>query len=296
MPYIGEIAAVLTAGCWAINAIMFADAGRVIGSRSVNHLRLWFALLLLGAAHIIVIRQPLPGLLSPAFIFLAVSGIVGFFMGDSLLFEAYVRIGPRMGMLMMTAVPIFSVFLGRAFLGEKLTVLQLTAIAVTTVSIAFVTKDKKDNSTFQPGHLLSGVLLGLGGAMGQAIGLMLSKRGLQEGINPVSANLIRVMAATASISIFLLFHGKFLNDFGKLRIRGVTPRVFGGALFGPVIGVVLSLVAILYAKLGVASTLMATSPVILIPLSRIFYKEHITARTVFWTVMAIAGAAWLFFL
>jgi drug/metabolite transporter (DMT)-like permease len=296
MPYLGEIAAVLTAGCWAINAILFADAGRVIGSRSVNHLRLWFALLLLALAHLLVIRQPLPGLLSPAVIFLSISGVIGFFLGDSLLFEAYVRIGPRMGMLMMTAVPIFSVFLGFAFLGEKLTLWQLVAIAVTTVSIGFVTKDKRDNSTFEPGHLLSGVALGLGGALGQAIGLMLSKRGLQEGINPVSANLIRVSAATVAISVFLLINGRFFGDFRKLRLGKVTMKVFGGALFGPVIGVVLSLVAILYAKLGVASTLMATSPVMLIPLSRIIYKERITARTVFWTVMAIAGAAWLFFL
>ncbi|MBD3179609.1 MAG: EamA family transporter [Candidatus Latescibacteria bacterium] len=296
MAYAGEIAAILTAVCWSVNAILFADAGRIIGSRSVNHLRLWFALILLAGTHLLIIREPLPGALSPTFILLAVSGVIGFFMGDSLLFESYVRIGPRMGMLMMTAVPIFSVLLGRIFLNERLTIWQLSAITLTTVSIAFVTKDKRDNSTFEPGHLASGVLLGLGGAMGQAIGLMLSKRGLQGGINPVSANLIRVMAATAAISIFLLIHRRFFADFGKLRLSGVAPRVFGGALFGPVIGVVLSLVAILHAKLGVASTLMATSPVILIPLSRLIYKEYITARTVFWTVMAIVGAGWLFFL
>ncbi|HMA77369.1 MAG TPA: DMT family transporter [Candidatus Krumholzibacteriaceae bacterium] len=296
MTYIGEVAAVLTAACWAINSILFADAGKKIGSRSVNHLRLWFALILLGAMHLIIIRKPLPGLLSQTFIFLSVSGVVGFFIGDSLLFESYVLIGPRMGMLMMTSVPIFSVFLGWVFLNEKLGPWQLTAISLTVLSIAFVTKDKSDNSSFHPRHLLRGVLLGLGGAMGQAIGLMLSKRGLQEGINPISANLIRVTAATAAISIYLLLTGNFHIDFAKLRQKGITPRIFGGALFGPVIGVVLSLVSISYAKLGIASTLMATSPAMLIPLSSIFYSERVTAKTVFWTSMAIAGASWLFFL
>ncbi len=296
MVYIGEIAAVLTAFCWSINSILFANAGRKIGSRSVNHIRLWFALILLAAAQLLIIREPLPGLLSPACIFLALSGIIGFFIGDSFLFESFVLIGPRMGMLMMTAVPIFSVFLGWVFLNEKLTPWQLTAIGVTVVSIAFVTKDKKDNSSFHHRHLLKGILFGIGGALGQAIGLMLSKRGMQEGINPVSANLIRVMAATAAISIFLIVYKKFFADFGKLKQKGITLRIFGGALIGPVIGVVLSLVAILYTELGIASTLMATAPVVMIPLSRIFYREHITAKTLFWTCVAFAGTSWLFFL
>ena len=294
--YIGEIAAILTAICWSINSILFSEAGKKIGSQSVNHLRLWGALILLVIIQLAVFQKLLPDLSSSGFLYLAISGIIGFFIGDALLFESYVLIGPRMGMLMMTAVPIFSVFLGWLFLNEKLNIWQLTAIGITTISIAFVIEDKKNNSPSKIKHLFKGTLFGLGGALGQAIGLLFSKRGMLEGTNPISANLIRVLAATITISLFLVIKQKFFKDFGKLKQKGITPRIIGGAILGPVIGVVLSLISILHIQIGIASTLMAISPVILIPLSRIIYKEHITFKTIFWTCIAIAGASWLFFL
>lgn len=293
--YIGEIAAVLTALCWSVNSILFSDAGRKIGSQSVNHLRLWGALLLLILIQIIAFNRLIPDISSSGFLFLAVSGVIGFFIGDALLFEAYVLIGARMGMLMMTAVPVFSVILAWVFLSEKLGLWQLAAIGLTTLSIALVVAEKR-NGKLQNRNLSRGILFGVGGAMGQAIGLLFSKRGMLEGAHPISANLIRVLAATVVMTVYFLIRKRFFSDFLKLKQAGIFPRIVGGAILGPVIGVILSLVAILYAPMGIASTLMAISPVLLIPLSRIIYKEHISLRTIIWTCVAIAGAGWLFFL
>ncbi len=294
--YIGEIAAVLTALCWSVNSILFSDAGRKIGSQSVNHLRLWGALLLLILIQIIIFNRLIPDISSIGFLFLAVSGVIGFFIGDALLFEAYVLIGARMGMLMMTAVPIFSVGLAWIFLSEKLGLWQLSAIGLTILSIAFVVAEKRNSDPHQSRNLVRGVFFGLGGAMGQAIGLLFSKRGMLEGVHPISANLIRVMAATLVMTVYFLIRKRFFSDFLKLKQAGIFPRIVGGAILGPVIGVILSLVAILYAPIGIASTLMAISPVLLIPLSRFIYKEHISLRSIIWTCVAIAGAGWLFFL
>ena len=293
--YVGEIAAVLTALCWSVNSILFSDAGRKIGSQSVNHLRLWGALLLLILIQIITFNRLIPDISSIGFLFLAVSGVIGFFIGDALLFEAYVLIGARMGMLMMTAVPVFSVVLAWVFLSEKLGLWQLAAIGLTILSIAFVVAEKR-NGDPQIRNLARGVFFGLGGAMGQAIGLLFSKRGMLEGAHPISANLIRVLAATLVMTVYFLIRKRFFSDFLKLKQAGIFPRIVGGAILGPVIGVILSLVAILYAPMGIASTLMAISPVLLIPISRIIYKEHISLRTIIWTCVAIAGAGWLFFL
>jgi drug/metabolite transporter (DMT)-like permease len=293
--YIGEIAAVLTALCWSVNSILFSDAGRKIGSQSVNHLRLWGALLLLILIQIIAFNRLIPDISSIGLLFLAVSGVIGFFIGDALLFEAYVLIGARMGMLMMTAVPVFSVGLAWVFLSEKLGLWQLAAIGLTTLSIAMVVAEKR-NGKPKNRNLYRGILFGLGGAMGQAIGLLFSKRGMLEGVHPISANLIRVLAATLVMTVYFLIRKRFFSDFLKLKQAGIFPRIVGGAILGPVIGVILSLVAILYAPMGIASTLMAISPVLLIPISRIIYKEHISLRTIIWTCVAIAGAGWLFFL
>ncbi len=293
--YIGEIAAILTAVCWSINSILFSDAGKKIGSQSVNHLRLWGALFFLTLLQLIVYQKLIPDLSVTGYVYLAISGVIGFFIGDALLFESYVLIGPRMAMLMMTAVPIFSVLLGWLFLKETLNISQLSAIGVTTVAIGFVIKDNNNNNRKNSKHLLKGILFGLGGALGQAIGLLFSKRGMLEGTNPISANLVRAFAATIAMSLFLLIKQKFFKDFSKLKEKGIKLRIISGSIFGPVIGVILSLVAILHIHMGIASTLMSLSPVILIPISRILYKEQFTFKTILWTIIAIVGASWLFF-
>ena len=113
---IGEIAAVLTALCWSFNSILFSDAGKRIGSRSVNHLRLWGALVILILIHFFSFNRVIPQVSAMGTGYLALSGIIGFFIGDAMLFEAYVLIGARMGMLMMTSVPIFSTLLAWLFL------------------------------------------------------------------------------------------------------------------------------------------------------------------------------------
>lgn len=293
--YIGEIAALMTATCWSFNSILFSDAGRRIGSQSVNHLRLWMALIILCVIQFVSFGRLIPVIPVEGAIYLAFSGIIGFFIGDAMLFEAFVLIGARMGMLMMTAVPIFSTMLAWLFLHETLGIPHLAAIGVTTISIGFVVAERRNNSG-QVKNLARGILLGLGGALGQATGLLFSKKGLLEGIHPISANLVRVTAATLLMSVYFLIRKRFFADFSKLKLKGVLPRIIGGALLGPVIGVIFSLVAVLNAHIGIASTLMATSPVIMIPLSRIIYRERITPRTVIWTLIAFAGAGWLFFI
>lgn len=293
--FIGEIAAVLTALCWSFNSILFSDAGRRIGSQSVNHLRLWWALIFLSLIQVVAFQRLVPEVSSQAWLLLSISGVIGFFIGDAMLFEAYVLIGARMGMLMMTAVPIFSTVLGWLFLNETLGIWHVIAISFTTLCIALVVAEKQNHRNYVT-HLVRGIFLGLGGALGQATGLLFSKRGMMEGVHPVSANLIRVAAATLAMTLYFLFRKRFLKDFLKLKQSGILWRIIGGALLGPVIGVVLSLVAILYSHLGVAATLMSLSPVMLIPLSRLIYKEQISYRTIVWTLAAIAGAGWLFFL
>jgi drug/metabolite transporter (DMT)-like permease len=292
---VGEIAAILTALCWSFNSILFSDAGRRIGSRSVNHLRLWMALVVLILIHFFSFNRIFPSVPAAGAGYLAISGIIGFFIGDAMLFEAYVLIGARMGMLMMTAVPVFSTILAWVFLSESLGPAQMAAIAITTVAIGLVVAEKR-NGNSRPLNLIRGILFGLGGAMGQAVGLLFSKKGMMQGVHPVSANLIRVFAATMTMALFLIIKKDFFRDFKKLKQPGIRARIAGGAMLGPVIGVVLSLVAILNAPMGIASTLMSLSPVMLIPLSRIIYREHITYKTILWTAVAMAGAASLFFI
>jgi drug/metabolite transporter (DMT)-like permease len=294
--YLGEIAALATATCWSIGSLLFTFAGRRVGSYTVNIARLWLAFLFLMVLHWLMFGMFFPvDAAAYRFLWLGLSGLVGYVFGDGMLFEAFVRIGPRLSMLLMTLVPVFGAFLGWLVLGEALQPVEWLAIAVTLSGIALVVSDRGNGSGFAGTSKWSGVVFGIGGAVGQAGGLLLAKLGLDGGFSAVSANLIRVSAAALAMGVVAGARGHLARQWRQLSDRPALILITGASVLGPVLGVILSLVAIANAPIGIAATLMSLSPVLLLPLSRWFFRETITARAVLGTFIAIGGAA-LFFL
>jgi drug/metabolite transporter (DMT)-like permease len=296
--YVGEIASLATAVCWASNSVLFTLAGRSIGSRAVNTARLFLAL-----AAMVLVHLALYGTLFPfhagtsRLVSLGVSGLIGFALGDALLFEAMLLLGARVAMLLMTLSPIFSAILAWAFFGETLSLPKIAAILVTLGGIAWVVEEGQGKpGAARPHHWGLGVLLGVGGALGQSVGLILSDVGLRGNFSPISANLIRVAAGTVALSAWLLFRGEVMDTARRMKDGHALLLVAGGAATGPVVGVVLSLYAITHTSMGVAATLMSLSPVLLLPVSAILFHEKITYRAVLGTLVSILGAAALFWL
>jgi drug/metabolite transporter (DMT)-like permease len=296
--YYGEIAALTTALCWAFNSVVFSNAGHRVGSLTVNRVRLYIAFISLLIFHFIYFGSFYPiSYGSGNYIYLGLSGIIGYIIGDSFLFESFLMIGPRLSMLIMTSAPIFSAILAWLFLKEHLDFLQIIAMLITLFGIGWVISEKGNHQdSKQKPKLLLGVLFATIGSIGQAVSLLFSKMGLTGGISTISANLIRVSAATVFIFLFSIITKKFIKDIKKMRDKKAFIEIGSGSLIGPVLGVILSLEAINHTHIGIASTLMALSPVILIPVSHYLYKERITWRAVIGTIIAIGGAAWLFFL
>jgi drug/metabolite transporter (DMT)-like permease len=292
----GETAALLTALCWSGGSLLFTFSGRRIGSVSVNHTRLWLGLFLLLALHLFMFGNLFPIDAEPfRFFWLGLSGVIGYVAGDGMLFESFVLIGPRLAMLMMTLVPIFSTSLAWIFLDEYLEILEIAAIAITLAGIAYVVSEKKNRENSDTKHYGRGVLLGIGGALGQAVGLLFAKKGLVNDFSTISGNLIRVAAAFLFIVLIAVFRREAVGHLKKLKDKKAFVQVFFAVIFGLVIGVGLSLYSIAHAKIGIASTLMSLSPLFLLPLSHIFLKEKITLRAIFGTIIAFAGSALLFF-
>jgi drug/metabolite transporter (DMT)-like permease len=143
-------------------------------------------------------------------------------------------------------------------------------------------------------QLWRGVLLGVGGALGQSVGLVFSMKGLAGGFPPISANVIRVTAGLVALLLYLGATGRLGGTLGGLRDGRAAAFIGLGAVTGPVLGVVLSLVAIARAPMGVAATLMSLSPVILLPVSHFVFKEKVGGHAILGTLLALAGAAALF--
>jgi len=308
---LGETAALLTALCWSFNSVLFAMAGRKVGSETVNHIRIWIAFGILCVIHLMAFGSVFPFQIElKRFFYLALSGVIGFVIGDAFLFESFILIGPRLSMLIMLLSPVFSAMLAWWILGATLGWVEISGIAVTIAGIGWVVSDRvklnqKNQSeiptnqhTKDPEHkrrLILGILLSIGGAAGQSGGLLLSRLGLEGGFSPLSANLVRVTSATIILLLTAVFKNKIKLHFTRLKNKAALFQITGGALLGPVIGVILSLMAIAQTQVGVAATLMSISPVILIPLSRVLFKEKITFPAIMGTIIALSGVALLFF-
>lgn len=301
----GELAALGAATCWAFSALFFANATRSMGVLSLNIIRLVLGFGLLSAAAWVLRGLPFPTDASPhAWAWLAVSGLVGFVFGDLCLFMAYVRIGTRLASLMMALAPLLTALIGWLLLGETLTGRDALGMTLTVSGIGWavfegapaVEAEGGEGIAPQPRSVLSrvsGLALGFGGALGQAGGLVLSKLGMGS-YDPVAATQVRVVAATAGYVVILTALRWWPRVGESLRDRRALGFATLGAFFGPFLGVSLSLFSVRYTVAGVAASIMALQPVIIIPLVVILHRERVGIGGVLGALVAVAGVALLF--
>ena len=296
MNFIGEIAALATACFFAMTALIFTSTGRAIGSQLTNRMRLTFALVYLVILNLVLFREPLPfSADSSRWLWLSLSGIIGLSLGDAFLFQSMIAVGPRLSSLLLSFAPIFGTIIAWIFFDETLTVAQITGIGLALAGIGWVVASHEEPANTPRGHTRSGVLFGVLAALGQAVGLALSKQGLSGDFSPFQANAIRILAAVFFIWAWAAFDGKAGSTFQDLRGKpGILGLLALGAFVGPVLGVTSSLLAIQHAEIGVASTLMALTPVILLPISYFVFKEKVGWQAILGTILAIAGVAILF--
>ena len=310
MNHFGEIISLIVAVSWTITALYADKASHRLGSMTANVIRLSLAALFLAALLWITVGHPYPVYADgKAWFWLAMSAIVGYLVGDWCLFNCYLSIGARFGQLFMTLAPPIAAFAGWMILGETLSWKALVAMAVTLSGIAISILSRDVDHQVKLSLPLRGVLLGLGAGLGQGVGLVLSKVGMQHYVQaipseapalmdemlPFASTMIRALVGGAGFLMMMYLQ----KDLPKLR-QAVRDRTGMGyalimTLTGPVLGVSLSLMAVRYADAGIASTLMALTPVmILIPYAFI-YRQRIKAKEIIGVTVSMFGVA-LFFL
>lgn len=310
MNHFGEIISLVVAVLWTVTALYADKASHRLGSMTANVIRLSLATLFLAALLWLTVGHPYPVYADgKAWFWLALSAVVGYLFGDWCLFNCYLSIGARFGQLFMTLAPPIAAFAGWLILGETLSWKALVAMAVTLSGIAISILSRDADSQLKLSLPLKGVLLGLGAGLGQGVGLVLSKVGMQhyalaipseapavmDEMLPFASTMIRAMVGGAGFVLLLWLQ----KDMPKLKEALCDRTGMGYALImtltGPVLGVSLSLMAVRYADAGIASTLMALTPVmILIPYAFI-YKQKIKFKELAGVVVSMSGVA-LFFL
>jgi drug/metabolite transporter (DMT)-like permease len=295
--HLGQLYALGTAGCWVGTALFFTAAGQRIGSLVVNFIRLIMAIGILAAVQAVrgmpLVPTDLPG---HAWLWLSVSGLVGFTFGDLCLFRAFVTLGPRLSALIMSLAPLFAALLGWLMLGEVLGTLDVLGMALTIGGVAWAVSDRTapaDPTVPRPTVTAAGILLAVGGALGQGGGLVLSKFGMGDH-DAFAANQIRVLAGTAGFAVIFSATRWWPRVRVGLGDRTGLLYTAGGAFFGPFLGVSLSLLAVQHTDAGIAASIMAISPVLIIPVVIVFRGERVGIRGFLGALVAVAGVALLF--
>lgn len=263
VPFLGEAVALSVSICWAASSSSFESASRKVGSLEVNIIRLVMAFAMLGIYGLVARGNFFPsGAGSQQWIWLSVSGLIGFFLGDLMLFKSLTVIGARLSMLVMTFSPALTAIIGFAVLGETLKLTHVLGIMliISGILMAFLSH-KRENTGMK--LTIKGLLLALGGALGQACGLVFSKMGVGD-YDPFAATQIRIITGFVFFALLITVLKRWPSLIKATKDGGSMKFITVGSFFGPGLGVGLSMMAITMTETGIASALMSLTPIVLI--------------------------------
>ena len=306
MTYLGEYISIGVALSWTATALLSEFGSKRLGNLTLNVLRMALALLFSLVLFGVTTGSLLPaGASAEAVGWMLLSGLVGYVIGDFCLFQCYIIIGSRYGQLFMTLAPLSAALMAWVTLGQQLTATGVVAMAVTLSGIGISVLGKGEHHKVSLKLPLNGILFAIGAAVCQGVGLVLSKigmnhyeastAGMPEWLVPFSANFYRCIAGIVGFTLLLYLR----NGMDPLRdamhdTKGLTIAT-ATTIFGPFVGVGFSLMAVQYTAAGIASTLMAMTPIIIILPSYWLFHERITWKSVLGAVISIIGVS-LFFL
>jgi drug/metabolite transporter (DMT)-like permease len=309
MAYIGELISIGVAFSWTATALLSEFGSKRLGNLTLNVLRMGLALLFSLVLFGVVTGNPLPaGVPAEACGWMLLSGLVGYVIGDFCLFQCYILIGSRFGQLFMTLAPLSAALMAWITLGQQMKPMSIVAMLVTLFGIGISVLGRGNHHMVSLKLPLNGVLFAIGAAMCQGIGLVLSKigmdhydvasmakAGVSEWLIPFSANFYRCIAGIIGFTILLYFR----DGIGHLREamhdrKGLTVAI-ATTIFGPFVGVGFSLMAVQYTAAGIASTLMAMTPIIILLPSYWLFHEKITWKAVLGAFISVIGVSLFFF-
>jgi len=322
--FIGETISLFVAVSWTVTALFAEVASKRMGSLPLNVVRMIMSLTLLIVTLWLTMGVPWPRYADGGtWGWLLLSGIVGYVIGDYCLMQGYIYIGSRFGQLFMTLSAPTAALTGRLLLGEHMRPLAIVGMVVTLGGIAMSILAKPKDGHLQTKLPRKGIFYAAVAGICQGFGLVLSKIGLQHydaaiiaaGMNghlvpdgallplplylsvPFAATMIR---ATIGLLGFFLVLRLFDKGWKAKLSHAVHDRlamwcVLGATVFGPFIGVSASLLATQYTSTGIAQTLFALTPILIIAPAAWLFHQRVTVREVIGAVVSVVGVC-LFFI
>jgi len=287
----GHIAALSASALWAVASIIFTRLRAEMSATSLNLVKTGLALLFMVLTMVALRGQFLPtGLSHTEIAWLGLSGIVGLTIGDTLLFEALSRIGPRRSLLFMTLAPPITAILAWPVLNEPITGIMAVGIGVTLLGIALVIMDREDTNA--PSTTMSGYFYAAGAALCQALGNVATKLGGEH--DPLDMSMTRIAFGSLALLIYISIRFDLRRELVPMKKPSILRAVIIATILGTYLGIWLQVTGLRYAPAGIAATLSSTSPIFILPLAAIFLNDRIRPRTVVSALIAVTGIGLLF--
>lgn len=289
----GEFAALSAAALWALATLLFGRLGKQLSPLVLNLVKgsIAIALILLTLA----VRQQLTtSLPAISVILLVLSGVIGIGLGDTAYFATVNALGPRRALLMEMLAPPLSALLALVTLQETLSPLAWLGIGLTLAGIAWVITERVPTLRQLPSRWQRGIILGILAALGQSVGAVLSRAALADTVvDPLWSTLLRLAAGLVFMVGLLGVRPDLRSGLQPLR----SPRLIGGvaiaAFFGTYLAIWLQQTALKYAPTGIAQSLLATSPIFVLPMA-LLIGERVTLRAMLGALVALMGVCLLF--
>ena len=305
MQYLGEFISIGVAFSWTATALLSEFGSKRLGNLTLNVLRMALALLFSMVLFGVETGNILPpGASAEACGWMLLSGLVGYVIGDFCLFQCYIIIGSRYGQLFMTLAPLSAALMAWVTLGQQMTPMSIVAMLVTLCGISISVLGRGEHHKVSLKLPLNGVLFAIGAAVCQGVGLVLSKIGMDyyeptasmpEWLVPFSANFYRCVAGIIGFTLLLYYRDGMAPLREAMHDKKGLSVAMATTIFGPFVGVGFSLMAVQYTAAGIASTLMAMTPIIIILPAYWLFHEKITWKAVLGALISVIGVS-LFFL
>lgn len=298
----GLTAAFATLICWTVGTFAFTIASKRADPAAVNRVRLFFAALLLSIVVVVFFKVSIVELFTlptlGEWFWLGLSGIIGLTLGDYFAFTAYSILGSSRTSLFSTFAPVAALLLGMVILGENINGVGIIGMMISTGGIIwFIQSTQKSNDkAIDKSQVLKGITYAILGAVGQGLGLVCAKKGLNithdtgTDLSAVHATWIRMGIGTLAAYSIAVFKR---NVWTELKIitssKSIITPLLTGTFFGPVMGVSLSLFAASQIPVGIAQTIFSLLPITVMIAATISGREKINGPSIIAAVICMIG-------
>ena len=288
--------ALLAAFSWSISSLISADITRILGGIGFNRLRLIFvSIMLLSYA---TFQKTWDTINIEYLNVIIVSGVIGIFLGDTLLFMALKRIGPRRNNILFSLAAPFTVILNILALQQKMSLIEITGCILVFIGVVVAISygnSKNNNHRWEliEGSIKIGILFGILAALCQSIGLIMMKPILDQGADPIASAAIRCTISALLLSLTYISKSNLIGSNINFTTSTILKTIISGFL-GMALGMSLLLIALQKADAGIVATLSSTSPIMILFLLWIITKKIPSVGAWIGTIIAIIGTGLIF--